>query len=71
MGHYRSELVSESEENREQAHKEKRLKNLETGIQAAIDENGVARVIAEMVADRTLFSIGMSAKGERILRGEK
>ncbi len=57
MGHYRSEMISEEEDRRRAEEHEARLRESAAKIQKLIDEKGVARVLAEMIADPTIFAI--------------
>ena len=48
MGHYRSEMVSAEEDEREAKEKEERLQAKAKRIQERIDEKGLAYVLAEI-----------------------
>lgn len=57
MGHYYSEMVSDSELERKAEERRSRHAASVAKIQEAIDKRGIADVLAEMIADETLFSI--------------
>lgn len=57
MGHYRSEMGLEDEDARREAEKERRLKLLANGIEQAIHQKGLSRVLAELVSDPLMFKI--------------
>jgi uncharacterized protein YeaO (DUF488 family) len=49
MGHYRSEMGFEEEDRKAELREANRLDELTARIQAAIDQKGVARVLAEFI----------------------
>ena len=57
MGHYRSEMVSEAEQDREETARRERFERSRKKIQEAIDKNGMASVLAEMVQYPLMFRI--------------
>lgn len=54
MGHYRSEMGYEDQDAREAAEKKRRLEATTREIQKAIDERGVAAVLADIILDTGL-----------------
>lgn len=57
MGHYRSEMGFEEEDRKRAEERERRLTASAKKIEAAIKERGLPRVLAEMIADPTMFAI--------------
>lgn len=57
MGHYRSEMGYEDEDRKEAEHKAKLRAHSEIKIQKAIDDRGVASVLAEMIEDPLMFGL--------------
>lgn len=51
MGHYRSEMGYEDDDRKEAEAKRRRLANTTAEIQKAIDDRGVASVLAEIILD--------------------
>ena len=51
MGHYRSEMGYEDDDRKEAEAKRRRLANTTAEIQKAIDDRGVAAVLAEIILD--------------------
>jgi hypothetical protein len=54
MGHYRSEMGFDEQDRRDAEAKAKRLSNTTVEIQKAIDKDGVAAVLAEIILDTGL-----------------
>jgi hypothetical protein len=50
MGHYRSEMGYESEDAKERNRQEEKIKRFEAKLETMIAEKGLARTLAEMVA---------------------
>lgn len=57
MGHYCSEMVSDSEAERKAGENAERHAKRVAKIQAAIDEKGIADVLAELAEDDVMFRI--------------
>lgn len=59
MGHYRSEMVSESEDAEEARNRADRLDRLTTLIEEDISARGVARVLAEIITHNAGSTTGV------------
>ncbi len=57
MGHYRSEMGYDERDRKEAEYEQKRMVASTAKIQAAIDERGIAAVLAELIKDDTMFRI--------------
>lgn len=49
MGHYRSEMYSDKELDEQEQSQQRRFNTRKTKIEAAIEENGIAFVLAEIL----------------------
>ena len=57
MGHYRGEMVSDEEAEKEEAEKQKRHLKLAQYISRDIKKRGLESVLADILADPTLYKI--------------
>lgn len=64
MGHYRSEMGFEDQDRKEADQKSKRIAATTAEIQKAIDEHGVAAVLADIILD-TSFGTYIGSKYKR------
>ena len=61
MGHYRSEMVSDKEINREEQQKREKREQRAAKIKAAINSEGIEYVLADIIENPTIASIRYSA----------
>ena len=57
MGHYRSEMISDDEHQREADYKRQSREATAKRIRETIDKEGVEYVLADIIADPTMASI--------------
>jgi hypothetical protein len=57
MGHYRSEMVSQEDEDRRINSHEKQQKKRAAYIKRDIEKRGIERVLADILDDPTMYSI--------------
>ena len=65
MGHYRSEMGFEAEDEKRHKQKLERLAELEAKSQSFIDKHGVARLIAELIYDASESQVFLNIPADR------
>lgn len=65
MGHYRSEMGYEDEDEKRRRRKEESIRKTEQELQKAIDQDGIARVLAEIIVDASESMIFIGGRFRR------